>query len=327
MDKLKFDNPFCPLPFIHQHIDTKKRSKVCCYADDNGFVSDSMDFNSDDYKLVRDNISQGKWSDACVSCRFKEMDLVISPRQIAVRDLYKKHKRLIDSQIELHKQGENLRPYTYDLRISNLCNLTCQTCDAVHSSSIAKELGEETVFLSYEPSMDINPNAIRIYFAGGEPFLIKKYADVLDRIDNKDCEVIVNTNGTMVTDRFLAALKQFKTVNITLSLDGFGELNSMIRKGSNWDQIVKNIQIFKDQGFSLHVNTVVQKDNINELLELGQFLEETNIEKWSWCELEEPTEFVWTHTKLDTDKMKRVLELKIVKTNVELTTLINKLLK
>lgn len=326
-NNLAFNNPFCPLPFIHQHVNTKKESKVCCFAGEDGYVTTDMDFNADGYKFVRDDILSNKWPSQCSSCKLKEEQKLISPRQNAVRDLYLKHKNLVDSQIELYKKGHDLQPYYYDLRFSNLCNLACQTCSASNSSTIAKTLKNPDVFLSYEPDMDINPNAVKVYLAGGEPFLIKKFVDFLNKIENTDCEIVVNTNGTIITSGLLIALKRFKTVSITLSLDGYGKLNDKIRIGSNWDQIVKNLQTFKDNGFLIHVNTVIQKDNINELYELGLFLDENGITKWSMYELDDPEEFVWTHAQIDVEKVRKVLELKIVKKNLELTTLINKILK
>ena len=61
------------------------------------------------------------------------------------------------------------------------------------------------------------------------------------------------------------SLSRFKNVSITLSLDGYNEINSSIRKNSDWNTIDKNIDLFKSLGYGIHINTVVQKDNINNL--------------------------------------------------------------
>lgn len=325
-NKLAFNNAFCPLLFIHQHINTNKEMRVCCFSTVHGKVSDNHDFNSVEYKTIRDNSLRNEWSPQCVICKTAEENKELSYRQFAIKD-FRSHKDLINSQVELHKSGKDIQPYFYDLRISNLCNLMCQTCEPSKSSSIAKSLNQDLPFLTFEPEVDVNPNAIKIYLAGGEPFMIKKFIKILKQVENLDCEVVVNTNGTIINEQMLAALKRFKNVNITLSLDGYSTLNDKIRKGSNWNVILRNLQIFKDCGFSIHVNTVLQKDNVNELYDLGKFLEEQSIFKWSITELLYPEEFKWEHATVNKTAVMKILELDIIKNNIGATSMINKILK
>ena len=323
MDKLKFNNTFCPLLFVQQYINTKKEMAVCCFS--NKIISSDLDFNSNDYKDIRNTMLNGSWSDHCQNCQKLEEQKLISPRQKAVKDIYLSHKDIVDEQVQNHTNGLSVHPHFYDLRISNLCNLTCQMCDAEHSSSIAKLKKTPTEFLSYEPSIDINPNTFKLYLAGGEPFLIKKFIQFLDSITNLDCEIVVNTNGTIINEKLLTALQRFKNVNITLSLDGYKELNDKIRRGSNWDTIVKNMQIFIERGFSIHVNTVLQKDNVNELLALGEFLD-NKVSKWTLSELIEPYEMQWIHADIDKNQISPLMELKLVKMNIASVYLLNKIL-
>jgi organic radical activating enzyme len=49
-------------------------------------------------------------------------------------------------------------------------------------------------FFQHEPDIEINPDAKRIYLAGGEPFMIKSFSRLLETIDNKECEIVINTN-------------------------------------------------------------------------------------------------------------------------------------
>lgn len=321
---LKFNNAFCPLLFLHQYVNTRKESVVCCYSDVDGVLHD-LDFNSLEYKEIRNKSLGNEWPAQCVSCQKLELANIISPRQKAIKDFSRDHSDLVEQQVLLHLKNENLKPYSYDLRISNLCNLTCQMCNETNSSSIAKKNNKDDPFLTYELDMDINPNAVRIYLAGGEPFLIKKFVTFLQRITNLDCEIIVNTNGTIVKTPLLDELTRFYNVNITLSLDGFEDLNSKIRQGSIWEDIVENIHIFNERNFSIHVTTTLQKNNINSLFELGKFLEEKNIPLWTISELIEPIEFHWAKADVDRDQIKRLMELSIVKTNPVTMSLLNKI--
>ena len=72
-------------------------------------------------------------------------------------------------------------------------------CDAKSSSSIAKRQGINRPFLTWEQGDDINHDSVRVYLAGGEPFLIKSFSDSLNKITNMDCEIVINTNCTTLT--------------------------------------------------------------------------------------------------------------------------------
>ena len=99
------------------------------------------------------------------------------------------------------------------------------------------------------------------------------------KITNVDCEIILNTNCTILTDHMLNALDRFHNINFTCSIDGYGKLNNLIRINSNFEDIDKNIDILNERypSASFHVNTVVQKDNINYLQDLAQWLHNKKI--------------------------------------------------
>ena len=270
-----------------------------------------------------DNVSV----DLCQKCYADEDLNKISSRQTGIKDM-KVFESLLQDQINKHISGEELEPFWYDLRISNNCNLSCQTCGPTSSSSIAKSMNIENQHLSFEPEMEINPNSIRIYLAGGEPFMIKRFVDVLESVENKDCEIVVNTNGTIITKALTKALSYFNNVCITVSLDGFSNLNEKIRIGSNWNVIDANINIFKKLGFHLHAQTVLQKDNINDLLTLGHYIENAGFTRWTLIELDEPIQFSWKMAdQIDQEHLENLMKLKIVNKNISSIYLLNSVVK
>jgi len=268
----------------------------------------------------------GKSIDACRFCYKKEAKKEISERQKCIKDMMH-YDDLLTAQINDHKEGKDLRPYWYDLRFSNNCNLRCQMCYPTNSSSIAKELGMDQPYLSYEPDMDINPMAIRIYMSGGEPFMIKKFVDLLGNIENQKCEIIVNTNGTIVTDPMMAALSRFTDVCITLSLDGYANLNEKIRIGSRWQDIDSNIDLFKSKGWSLHAQTVIQHDNVNELIPLADYIQSKGMSHWTLLELEGKESMKW-HSREDIkiDNIKPLLSMPVVNKNVQTLRILRRVL-
>jgi sulfatase maturation enzyme AslB (radical SAM superfamily) len=323
-DWLKFGNTFCPYPFLHQHIDTRKRKRLCCLSYQE--IEKESGFNTEKYKAIRQSMLDGQPVDACSICYEKESRKEISERQKCIRDM-KDYDDLLSQQISAHQTGRDLMPYWYDLRFSNNCNLRCQMCSPSNSSSIAKALGIDQPYLTNEPEIDINPGAIRIYMSGGEPFMIKKFVDLLDKIDNEDCEIIVNTNGTIVTDPMMRALSRFRDVCITLSIDGYGDLNDKIRLGSRWIDIDTNIDLFNSKGWSLHAQTVLQNDNVNHLIQLAEYIQSKSMRHWTLLELEGQESMKWHSNKdIKINNIKPLLTMPVVNKNVQTLRILRRVL-
>lgn len=314
---VKPGNTFCPFLFLHYFVDTDKKSKFCCLDIDS--ISNSVvDYNDSIYVEARDNILNNKKLTQCTKCYDSEEKNIISLRQKTILDdiIEMDRVEILFDQIEKHNQGLDIQPLWYDLRISNNCNLSCIMCGPQYSSTWAKKLGIEHKHLSFDPDIKISPNTYKIQLAGGEPFMIKKFSNFLEKINNLNCEIIVNTNATIINQTLLDQLKRFKNTTIVISVDGYGELNEKIRTGTIWSTVVKNIKIFQKENFNLLVNTCVQKDNINHLYELGVWLEGIGIDDWMLSRLFNPVELKWENQdNIDIENLKQTLKLKSIQRN------------
>ena len=272
---LKFENSFCVLPFIHEHIDVNNVRKVCCISRD----SITLQRQKEIKQLMFDN----KPVPECVKCLEQEKVKTFSERQLNNKHWLKKYK--IDFT--------NPPTLSYDLRYSNLCNLRCQTCNAKSSSEWARYLGQEKIYNTIDPNdYEIDKNAERIYLAGGEPFMIKSFSKMLSKLENKNCEIVINTNATILTDHMLQALEPFTNICFVLSIDGTGETIEKIRTLSNWEIIQNNIQILRDKlKPNFMVNTVLQKDNMDNIPQLAEWIDNQRITVWHTSILTEPKEY------------------------------------
>jgi sulfatase maturation enzyme AslB (radical SAM superfamily) len=307
-DKLRYGKTFCVYPFVHYYTDVKKDRYVCCYA------LDKTD-DSDIVKMRKDMLADVPVP-TCSKCYKQEESQIISNRQLAIRDFLNIEDK-VNQSIDHFLNGEPVEPISYDLRYSNLCNLECQICNSTVSSSIAKTQGKEVVFFSYEPDLKVNPNTSRIYLAGGEPFLIKKYVKVLESIENLDCEVVINTNATVLTENMLSVLDKFNNVSFTVSIDGYGELNDRLRKNSKWDSIVDNVKtLINRYGNRIQINTVIQRDNVNHLLPLGKWIESMGITIWTLSELNNQGEHYYKNCQ-DITIPDELFKLSVVSTSIK----------
>jgi len=331
-DKLKkyseSGQTFCPYLFLHYHLDTDKATKLCCHATES-INGKHVEFNDEEYNELRTNILNGKRLESCARCYEAEDNGFTSLRQRCVDDVKEINKTdFLMEQVEKFESGNDIQPAWYDLRLSNNCNLTCIMCGPKYSSTWAKEVGEEDAHLLYEPDVEIGANTYKIQLAGGEPFMIKKFSKMLAEISNTDCEIIVNTNATIVTKPLLDQLKRFKNVHIVVSIDGYDTINTQIRRGSNWDTIVKNIKMFQDCGFDVLVNSVLQRDNVNHIYELGSFLESAGIEDWIISPLFVPENLKWeTQQNINYADLRKAAELSSVKRNENSLSLLQHILK
>lgn len=274
-DVLKFENSFCVLPFIHEHIDLNNERKVCCIS--NHTITKTRQ------KEIRQLMLDNKPVPECIKCLEQEKIKTFSERQLNNKNWLKKH----------HIDLDNPTTLSYDLRYSNLCNLRCQTCNAKSSSEWARFLGQEEIYKTIEPSdYKISNKAERIYLAGGEPFMIKSFSKMLTKLENKDCEIVINTNATILTEHMMNALDPFTNVCFVLSIDGTNDTIERIRTLCSWDIIQKNIQTLRNKlNPSFMVNTVVQKDNLDNIPELAEWIDEQNISIWHTTILTTPIQY------------------------------------
>lgn len=319
---------FCPYLFLHYHLDTDKASKLCCHTTDS-INGKQLDFNDPVYnKLRSDSLSNNKITE-CQRCYEAEDNGFTSLRQRCIDDIQQLDKTdFLFDQVNKVQNNVDIEPVWYDLRISNNCNLTCIMCGPKYSSAWAKEKNEEDSHLLYEPDIQISPNTYKIQLAGGEPFMIKKFARMLEKINNTDCEIVVNTNATIVTKPLLDQLKRFKNVFMVISIDGYNKLNTHIRQKSNWEIIVKNINLFQQCGFTVLVNTVLQKDNVGDLYSLGMFLEGVGIDDWIISPLFVPDNLRWDQqSNINVEDIKKTVELTSVKRNENSLSLLQHIIK
>jgi len=191
---------------------------------------------------------------ACTRCYEQEESGFFSGRKSANKHHGHHVKKLDANPFEM----------TYwDIRFSNLCNLSCRSCGHIFSSNWyqdqAKLAGgdwaDKHTVLNYagRTETDMWEQLIphldyveQIYFAGGEPLMMKEHYNILDELERRgrfDVRLIYNTNFTQtrLKDRTVFDYwKRFKSVAVGASLDAMGPRAEYIRKGTDWDTVERN---------------------------------------------------------------------------------------
>ena len=280
---------FCVAPWTHTFVSPQGERRLCCasreepsfqkqYIDkgtdnDNEFdpVSLETHWNSEYMKDIRKRMLNGERLSTCEVCNSNILNL----------HTYKNYfnKTLFPHKIdEILKNTDEtghteLKPVSYDYRISNLCNFKCRMCGEQLSSAWETEKNknnqvdyknnkwmepttrkEITQFqeevLEEELQRAVDENLIEeIYWVGGEPLMWEKHWSIMHQLvkskQSKDVVIRYNTNLSRIRYKnyyLYDLLPHFKRINLCASIDGVGDVGEYIRTGLNWQEWLENFK-------------------------------------------------------------------------------------
>jgi MoaA/NifB/PqqE/SkfB family radical SAM enzyme len=257
---LKESKTFCIYPWIHLHAYPTGEAYPCCHAEMAYPVGNARFKTLEDIyrdapmRELRKDMLNERPNPACGRCYEQEESGFFSGRRSANKHHGHHIKRIDDDKFQMSY---------WDIRFSNLCNLSCRSCGHIFSSSWyqdqAKLAGgtwkEQNQALNYagRTATDMWEQLIphldyveQIYFAGGEPLMMEEHYNILDELERRgrfDVRLIYNTNftHTKLKDRVVFDYwRKFDSVSVGASLDAMGPRAEYIRRGTVWDQVERN---------------------------------------------------------------------------------------
>ena len=264
MARLTESKTFCMIPWIHLHGFPDGRAYPCCLGEMDhpvgNFKEKTMEqvWNDSPYKTMRKNMLEEKTCKECTKCYEQEASGFMSMRNSTNKN-FGQHIGLVDDTLE-DGTYEDFKLRYYDIRFSNLCNMSCRTCGSIFSSSWYTEetklfgpRNHPQIMFAGKHEMDMwdqllphIDNIEQVYFAGGEPLIMEEHYRLLTELVKRerfDVKLIYNTNfsRTQLKDKDVFDYwKLFSNVSVGASLDGMGTRAEYIRKGTKWDQIERN---------------------------------------------------------------------------------------
>ena len=258
---------FCMYPWMHFHAHPTGSAYPCCIADMEFPIGDMRKntmkeiWNQAPMKEMRIQMLNEKPVSACGRCYEQETIGVVSGRMSA----NKHHGHLINRIHETKEDGtlDRFELTYWDIRFSNLCNLSCRSCGHIFSSSwyqdqvklAGPEWKKTHKVLNYagrfetdawDQLVDHIEHVEQIYFAGGEPLLMEEHYKILDELVRQkkfNVRLVYNTNFTHTNLKDKSVFeywKLFDSVSVGASLDGSGKYGEYIRKGTEWSRIEQN---------------------------------------------------------------------------------------
>lgn len=183
-------------------------------------------------------------------------------------------------------------PTMMEFELSNTCNLECTMCNGFLSSAIRSNrdklpklkspYGEKFV----KELEEFIPYLHEARFNGGEPFLIKIYYDIWERITklNPNCKMVIATNGTVLTKKVKEVLES-GNFHINISIDSLiPERYAEIRVNGNLDRVLENFHYFKHycklNGRNICVMVNPMRTNWEEMPSFVDFCNVNNVHLW-----------------------------------------------
>jgi radical SAM protein with 4Fe4S-binding SPASM domain len=297
--RLTESETFCMLPWMHMHAFPDGRAYPCCLSDYWHPVGDLRKntmaevWNQDAYQTMRSNMLQDKPCKECVKCYEQEQHGAFSMRN----DSNRNYGHLIKETNNTHEDGTHpeFKIRYWDVRFSNLCNFSCRSCGPIFSSNWYNDhvklynrkpdvLGRDMARVEYTTGdeddmiaqmMPHVPYLEQVYFAGGEPLIMKEHYFLLEKLieaGKTDIRLQYNTNFSELhfKDKHVFEYwKHFKNVSVGASLDGMGAQAELIRKGTDWRQTVENRERMMKEvpHVDFYVSSTVSSMNVLHVLD------------------------------------------------------------
>ena len=257
-------------------------------------------WNNEYMRSVRTTMLESKIPRSCTKCFDEESNGIVSKR---IWETYTWMQDGLDIEeliTQTEQDGTVPEHLVYlDLRLGHTCNLKCIMCSPHDSSKWVgdhkkvfhlfehKELKSQ---MSWDEKTFNNqwyehptfwkeifgqiPNLRQVYFAGGEPLMLKEHKMFLEEIIRQGYadKILIryNSNGLLVSEDIIELWKYFKKVKFAVSIDDIAERNYYIRYPADWLVLEKNMNRLDNTPDNIHVSiaTAIQILNIKTLPEL-----------------------------------------------------------
>lgn len=283
------------IPWVSIHTTPTGVAVPCCIANQHHPVGNANQMsmmelvNSEKMNDLRRDMLDGIKNPLCTACYSHEDQGIRSFRQTSNQNFGKYFDESLASTDVTGELG-NFKMRYFDLRLSNICNMKCRTCNSHYSSQWENEDAKQGTtlitidkinknkyiedILLHIPYMDV------AYFAGGEPLITEEHYIMLEemiRLGRTDIQLRYNTNMSNLKYKnkdLLDLWKQFsQKIEVYASLDDFGPRAEYIRSGTNWAQVEENFRRVRNVSYvNMQINSVLSIFNFTTFSEFYHYL-------------------------------------------------------
>jgi hypothetical protein len=226
--------------------------------------------NSEEMQSIRRSLQQGVFPPGCFDCALKEGRGLKSYRQEVCSHHWEGEDKINYNSVVIDKILD------LELKFSRTCNFLCRHCYS-ESNSMFEVMGKKNpdihdklltqgfdqFGIADSPITEVSdevindlvnniiPDCNHIRFSGGEPLYHTQHYQFLEKliasphINTKNIELSYNTNLSIIQFKeydLHSLWDHFKSIHVTVSLDGTGSLFNYFRERGDYDTVIRNIE-------------------------------------------------------------------------------------
>ncbi len=155
-----------------------------------------------------------------------------------------------------------------------MCNLKCPHCYMDAGKKAAEELTTEECFDLIDEMKSLGTEMLIL--TGGEPLLRRDIYEIALRASEKGMWVVMGTNGVLLTDKVARKMIECGVKGVGISIDSLDpEKHNTFRGGpKSWEYSVRALEICRDNGLQVLVQTTVMEMNYDEIPRIIEFARE-----------------------------------------------------
>jgi len=296
----------CQLKWTWSTIHLHSGNTSSCHRVENSVVDpDNFEnFHNTDKKIAdRQLMLKGQWpGGGCTYCKNMEQSGGTSDRM-----MHRQIPNLSPPELTDDLTAVRVTPRILEVYLDNTCNMSCVYCSDDASSRIQKENEKfgrfesngvvienrsvrhpkkDQLQISFWKWMTTNYRHLRrLHILGGEPFFQPEFETCLAFLEsnsNPELEFNIITNlkiSSVKLDNFvqrvraLLAQKKIKRLDITCSIDCWGDAQKYIRFGIDLDQWKQNFEYLVSQKWiTLNINQTITGIGIKDMLPLIEYI-------------------------------------------------------
>jgi len=269
-------------------------------------------WNNQYMRNVRLDMLNGNKPASCMGCYKEEEQGIVSKRIWETGTWYKDEGIDIPDLIkQTEEDGTVPEQLQYlDLRLGHTCNIKCVMCSPHDSSKwvqdwkllypqlenpeVKQQMGwEKKEFNNKWHEKDTFwgelykqiPNLKQVYFAGGEPLMIKEHKMFIKEIIRQGYQSSIllryNSNGLLVDNELIDLWSKFRKVKFAVSVDAIEQRDDYIRYPTKFDEVSRTLHLLDSTPDNIHVSmaTAVQIFNIKHLPDFIKWKVNQNFKK------------------------------------------------
>lgn len=268
-------------------------------------------WNNEYMRSVRTTMLNGEIPNSCRKC-FEEEKLGVVSKRVWETGTWHKDDIDIPELIRQTKEDgtvpKNLK--YLDLRLGHTCNIKCVMCSPHDSSKWVKDwkqlipvlqVDEVKQQMQWDQSEFNNkwhekdtfweemyrqiPNLKQVYFAGGEPLMIKEHKDFIEEIVRQGYQDKIllryNSNGLLVDEDLIKLWSKFKKVKFAVSMDAAYERDEYIRFPTDWNTVDRTLHLLDNTPDNIQTSlaTAIQIFNVKHLPDFMKWKVESGFKK------------------------------------------------